>query len=54
VVLRMGENLGWPKYEFKPGTPIAKGEEHWRTFASTASSEDITLALRILESYGGP
>jgi putative DNA primase/helicase len=54
VLLRLGENLGWPKYEFKPGTPIAKGEEHWRTFASTASSEDITLALRTLESYGGP
>jgi hypothetical protein len=54
VVVRMGENLGWSECEFKPGTFIAKGEERWRTFAATASGEDITLALRALEAYAGP
>jgi hypothetical protein len=54
VVVRMGETLGWPKFEFKPGTFITAGEEHWRTFAATASGEDIALTLRALEALGGP
>ncbi len=54
VVVRMGETLGWPDYEFKPGVSVAEGEEHWRTFAATASGEDITLVLQALEASGGP
>jgi hypothetical protein len=53
VVVRMGENLGHKRFEFKRGAAIAEGEEHWRTFAATASGEDITLALRALETCGG-
>jgi len=54
VVVRMGKILGWPEFEFKRGNSIAEGEENWRTFAATASGEDITLALRVLEAYGSP
>jgi hypothetical protein len=53
VVLRMGEIMGWPEFAFNRGTCIAAGEEHWRAFAGTTSSEGITLALQALEALGG-
>jgi hypothetical protein len=53
VVLRMGETLGWPEFDFDRETSIAASEKHWRAFAAKASSHEITLALKALEALGG-
>jgi hypothetical protein len=53
VVLRMGETLGWPEFDFDRETSIAVSEKHWRAFAAKASSHEITLALKALEALGG-
>ena len=48
MVLRMGENLGWSKFEH-PGISIIAGEENWRKFAATADDTEVEIALRALE-----
>jgi hypothetical protein len=49
ILLRLGENLGWPKFEYKPGVSIMAGEEHWQGFAAAAGDAEIEIALRALE-----
>lgn len=50
VVLRMGENLAWRKFEYKPGVSIMAGEENWRKFVTTAGDAEVETALRAFEA----
>lgn len=49
-----GHERGWPPVPHKPGHPILAKPDAWRGFVVSHGDEEVRLALRALEAYGGP
>ncbi len=53
VVLRMGEILGWPKFDFNGGTPIAAGEKNWGPSRRRRPARTSPSPCRLWKHLGG-